>query len=58
MSLLSSVPTMVASYQLALPNKDILQNRLRQITELVMEENQVTELPCSDEDEEKEESSK
>lgn len=54
----SMSPTMVASYQLALPNKEILQNRLRQITELVMEENQVTELPCSDEDEEKEESSK
>ena len=54
----SMSPTMVASYQLALPNKEILQNRLRQITELVMEENQVTELPCSEEDEEKEESSK
>lgn len=42
----SMSPTMVASYQLALPDKDILQNRLRQITELVLEENQIAELPC------------
>ena len=41
-------PTMVASYQIALPNKDILQSRLRQITELVLEENQLAELPCSE----------
>ena len=42
----SMSPTMVASYQLALSDKDILQNRLRQITELVLEENQIAELPC------------
>ena len=41
-------PTMVASYQIALPNKDILQSRLRQITGLVLEENQLAELPCSE----------
>ena len=46
----SMSPTMVASYQLALPNKEILQNRLRQITELVMEENQITDIPCSEEE--------
>ena len=45
-------PTMVASYQLALPDKDILQNRLRQITELVLEENQIAELPCFEEKDE------
>ncbi len=43
-------PTMVASYQLVLPDKKILQDRLRQITELVLEENQIAELPCSEED--------
>ncbi len=50
----SMSPTMVASYQLVLPNKEILQNRLRQITELVLEENQISELPCSEEEEEPE----
>ena len=50
----SMSPTMVASYQLVLPNKEILQNRLRQITELVLEENQIAELPCSEEEEEPE----
>ena len=48
----SMSPTMVASYQLALPDKDILQNRLRQITELVLEENQIAELPCFEEKDE------
>ena len=47
-------PTMVASYQLVLPNNEILGNRLRQITELVLEENQISELPCSEEEEEPE----
>lgn len=46
----SMSPTMVASYQLMLPDKKILQDRLRQITELVLEENQISELPCSEED--------
>ena len=46
----SMSPTMVASYQLVLPDKKILQDRLRQITELVLEENQIAELPCSEED--------
>lgn len=48
----SMSPTMIASYQLVLPNKEILQNRLRQITELVLEENQISDIPCSEEDEE------
>ena len=42
--------TMVASYQLVLPDKKILQDRLCQITELVLEENQIAELPCTEED--------
>jgi len=46
----SMSPTMVASYQLVLPNKTILQNRLRQITELVLEEEHIENLPCSEED--------
>ena len=46
----SMSPTMVASYQLVLPDKKILQDMLRQITELVLEENQIAELPCSEED--------
>lgn len=50
----SMSPTMVASYQLVLPDKKILQDRLRQITELVLEENQIAELPYSEEEEEPE----
>lgn len=46
----SMSPTMVASYQLVLPDKKILQDRLRQITDLVLAENQIAELPCSEED--------
>jgi len=42
-------PTMVATYQFALPDKAILANRLKQITELVMESAGVTELPAEDE---------
>ena len=50
----SMSPTMVASYQLALPNKAILQSRLRQITELVLEEGHVDDLPCGEDDAEAE----
>ncbi len=34
----SMSPTMVASYRTALPDKEVLQRRLRQITDLVLEE--------------------
>ena len=44
-------PTMVATYQFALPDKNILANRLRQVTELVLESAGVTELPASEGDE-------
>ena len=43
-------PAMVSTYQLILPNKQILEDRLRQITALTMEAAQVTELPDDDED--------
>lgn len=38
-------PTMVATYETALPDKHLLESRLRQITDLVMEASGVTELP-------------
>ena len=38
-------PTMVATYQFALPDKNLLANRLRQITELTLEAAGVSELP-------------
>jgi len=41
-------PTMVATYQFALPDKKILANRLKKVTELVMESAGVTELPDGD----------
>lgn len=45
-------PTMVATYQFALPDKDILANRLRQVTDLVLESAGMTEIPTQ-EDEQK-----
>ena len=41
-------PAMVSTYQLMLPNKQILEDRLRQITALTMETAQLTELPDDD----------
>ena len=43
-------PTMVATYQFALPDKNLLANRLRQITDFVLESAGVTELPEAEEE--------
>lgn len=43
-------PTMVATYQLALPDKALLANRLRQVTDLVLEAAGVSELPDDEAD--------
>jgi len=43
-------PTMVATYQFALPDKDILASRLRQVTDLALESAGMTELPVQEED--------
>lgn len=48
----SMSPTLVASYKTVLPDKSILQNRLRQITELVLEEAGSDELVSDDEESE------
>ena len=41
----SMSPALVASYQVALPDKKLLQNRLRQITDLALEASDSEELP-------------
>lgn len=43
-------PTMVATYQFALPDKNLLANRLRQITDFVLESAGVSELPETEEE--------
>jgi len=44
----SMSPAMVASYQTALPDKMLLQNRLRQITDIVLEEVNIRESTTSE----------